>query len=530
MPPAATGRPTGPDAPAPNGTPLLQMRGIVKEFPGVRALDGVDLVVRSGEVHCLLGQNGAGKSTLIKVLSGAHDVDAGTITWRGTDVSFASPQDALDTGIATIYQELDLVEGLSVADNIFLGHERARAGVTRTSESHRAARELLARLGHPEIRPGREVGSLSAAGKQIVSMARALSRDAQVIVMDEPSAVLDPDEVDGLFRVVDDLRSAGTAIVYISHRLEEIRRIGDRLTVLKDGRTVAGDLPARDVPTADLIRLMTGRDVASVYPERRAVPDADPLLRVEGLGRTGEFEDVSFSVRPGEVVGLAGLVGAGRSEVLETIFGARRADHGSVTVGGTTVRAGSVPSAVQAGIGLCPEERKSQGLVLDDLVYRNVSLASLGRFARLGVTTDGDELSAAHEATRAVDVRPDAPTRVVRTLSGGNQQKVVLARWLLRGCRVLLLDEPTRGVDVGARAEIYALVRSLVDDGVAVVVVSSDLDEVIGLSHRVLVVADGRVVHESPAEAIDASGVLERILAVHEHGTSTPLEQRGDVA
>jgi ribose transport system ATP-binding protein len=514
----------------PHDVPLLQMRGIVKEFPGVRALDGVDLTVRAGEVHCLLGQNGAGKSTLIKVLAGAHGVDEGTITWRGEEVTFADPQTALDLGVATIYQELDLVDGLSVADNIFLGHERSRAGITRSAESGRAARALLERLGHPEIRPGREVGSLSAAGKQIVSMARALSRDAQVIVMDEPSAVLDPDEVDGLFRVVDDLRASGTAIIYISHRLEEIRRIGDRLTVLKDGRTVAGDLPAKDTPTAELIRLMTGRDVTSVYPERPVVTATEPLLRVEGLGRSGEFTDVTFDVRPGEVVGIAGLVGAGRSEVLETVFGARRAERGTVTVGGRAVRAGSVPAAVRAGIGLCPEERKSQGLVLDDLVYRNVSLASLGRFARLGVTTDGAELAAAHDATRSVDVRPDAPTRVVRTLSGGNQQKVVLARWLLRGCRVLLLDEPTRGVDVGARAEIYDLVRTLADEGVAVVVVSSDLDEVIGLSHRVLVLADGRVVHESPAERIDPSGVLEHILAVHEHGTPTTTDERGDVA
>lgn len=518
--------------PTPQAPPLLEMRGIVKEFPGVRALDGVDLVVRAGEVHCLLGQNGAGKSTLIKVLAGAHGVDAGTITWRGEDVTFAGPQAALDTGIATIYQELDLVDGLSVADNIFLGHEMSRGGVTRTVEANRAARALLERLGHAEIRPGREVGSLSAAGKQIVSMARALSRDAQVIVMDEPSAVLDPDEVDGLFRVVEDLRAAGTAIIYISHRLEEIRRIGDRLTVLKDGRTVAGDLSAKDTPTSELITLMTGREVSSVFPERPVVTGTEPLLRVEGLTRAGEFEDVSFDVRPGEVVGIAGLVGAGRSEILETVFGARRAHRGTVTVDGTDLRNGSVPAAVRAGIGLCPEERKSQGLVLDDLVYRNVSLASLGRFARLGVSTEGEELAAAHAATRSVDVRPDAPTRVVRTLSGGNQQKVVLARWLLRGCKVLLLDEPTRGVDVGARAEIYALVRTLADEGVAVVVVSSDLDEVIGLSHRVLVVADGRVVHHSPADAIDASGVLERILAVHEHGTDHPTttDQRGDVA
>ncbi|MCW2801098.1 MAG: sugar transporter ATP-binding protein [Aeromicrobium sp.] len=507
--------------------PLLEMRGIVKEFPGVRALDGVDLVVRPGEVHCLLGQNGAGKSTLIKVLSGAHAVDDGSILWNGEPISFADPQAALAAGVATIYQELDLIDGLSVADNIFLGHEKARGGITRDADMNRSARELLKTLGHPEIRPTREVGSLSSAGKQIVSMARALSRRAQIIVMDEPSAVLDPDEVDGLFRVIGDLRSSGAAIIYISHRLEEIRRIGDRLTVLKDGKTVASDLPARDTSTADLIKLMTGATVSSIFPRRTTgLPEVRPLLSVAAIGRDQEFDDVSFDVRPGEIIGLAGLVGAGRSEIIETIFGARKAARGTVTVDGKRLRNGSVDSAVESGLGLCPEERKSQGLILDDAVYRNISLASLDRYARYGISSEGSERRAAHAAARSVDVRPDDPDRIIRTLSGGNQQKVVLARWLLRSCKVLLLDEPTRGVDVGARAEIYALIRELADSGVALVIVSSDIDEVLGLSDRVLVIADGRVVHDGPSDGIDASGVLDRILA--EHDTTT--DQKGDAA
>ena len=508
--------------------PLLEMHGIVKEFPGVRALDGVDLVIRPGEVHCLIGQNGAGKSTLIKVLSGAHAVDGGTILWNGEPITFSDPQAALAAGVATIYQELDLVDGLSVADNIFLGHEKARGGITRDADMNRSARELLKTLGHPEIRPTREVGSLSSAGKQIVSMARALSRRAQVIVMDEPSAVLDPDEVDGLFTVIDDLRASGAAIIYISHRLEEIRRIGDRLTVLKDGKTVASDLPARDTPTADLIKLMTGASVSSIFPRRTTqLPDVAPLLSVATIGRDGEFDDVSFDVRPGEIIGLAGLVGAGRSEIIETIFGARRAGRGSVTVDGKTLRNGSVDSAVRAGLGLCPEERKSQGLILDDAVYRNISLASLDRYARYGISREGAERRAAHEAARSVDVRPDNPDRIIRTLSGGNQQKVVLARWLLRSCKVLLLDEPTRGVDVGARAEIYTLIRDLADAGVALVIVSSDIDEVLGLSDRVLVIADGHVVHDGPSDAIDASGVLDHILVEHEN---IATDQKGDAA
>ncbi|MBW9207237.1 sugar ABC transporter ATP-binding protein [Mumia sp. zg.B17] len=513
--------------------PLLQLTGIVKEFPGVRALDGVDLVVRAGEVHCLLGQNGAGKSTLIKVLAGAYTPDEGEIVMDGDAVTFGDPQAALAAGIATIYQELDLVDGLSVADNIFLGHEKTRLGFSRVGDSHRAARDLLTSLGHPEIRPSRETGSLSAAGKQIVSMARALSRQARVIVMDEPSAVLDPDEVDGLFRVIEELRASGQAIIYISHRLEEIRRIGDRLTVLKDGRTVASDLPAGETPTAELITLMTGRDVSAEFPRRTTpLPDADPLLVVEGLGREGEFEDVSFEVRPGEILGFAGLVGAGRSEIVETVYGARRAQRGSVTVDGRRLRPGSVDVAVGAGLGLCPEERKSQGLVLDEAVYRNISLGTLPRFSRLGVTRESAERTAAHAAARSVDLRPDDPDRVTRTLSGGNQQKVVLARWLLRSCRVLLLDEPTRGVDVGARSEIYGLIRRLADDGVAVIVVSSDIDEVLGLSDRVMVVADGRIVHAGPADDLDAHAVLDRILSGNEPTGNEPTgnESKGDAA
>jgi ribose transport system ATP-binding protein len=330
-----------------------------------------------------------------------------------------------------------------------------------------------------------------------------------------------------LFRVVEELRSSGAAIIYISHRLEEIRRIGDRLTVLKDGRTVASDLPARDTPTSELITLMTGRTVSSVFPRRTtSLPDEAPLLEVDGISRDGEFSDVSFGVRAGEIVGIAGLVGAGRSEIIETVYGARRASHGSVSVGGHKLRNGSVSAAVTAGLGLCPEERKSQGLVLDDAVYRNISLASLDRFAQYGISREGAERKAAQEAARSVDVRPDDPNRIIRTLSGGNQQKVVLARWLLRSCKVLLLDEPTRGVDVGARAEIYALIRELADSGVALVIVSSDIEEVLGLSDRVLVVADGHVVHDGPSDAINPSGVLDRILAEHDSTT----DKKDDVA
>jgi len=492
---------------------LLTMRDIVKLFPGVRALDHVDLEVREGEVHCLLGQNGAGKSTLIKVLSGSHQPDEGEITWLGEPVSLSSPTAAIKQGIATIYQELDLVPGLSVAENIFLGHEPNTLGVTLRSHARRRAAALMKRLGHGDIRVSREVGTLSAANQQIVSMARALSRDARLLIMDEPSAALGQEEVSNLFRVIRDLTADGVAIVYISHRLEEIREIGDRVTVLKDGKTVAAGLDARETSTRAFIQLMTGRDIEYVFPPREKVDASAPVvLGVEGLSMQPIFDDVSFQVHAGEIVGLAGLVGSGRSEILETIFGARRATAGEVSVDGTKLRNGSLPGAVKAGIGLAPEERKSQGLLLDQAVYRNITISTMGRFSKAGFIDGSAERKVAEEYVKSLDVRPAGVERAVRTLSGGNQQKIVLARWLLRECRVLLLDEPTRGVDVGARSEIYALVRNLAADGVAVVVVSSEVEEVLGLADRVLVIREGKVVHEGPTDEIDEHGVLDLVM------------------
>ncbi|MEU6572498.1 sugar ABC transporter ATP-binding protein [Streptomyces sp. NPDC046805] len=496
--------------------PLLSMSGITKSFPGVRALDGVDLDVQAGEVHCLLGQNGAGKSTLIKVLAGAHQPDTGTIRWRGEPIALRSPLAAMRLGIATIYQELDLVEHLPVAENVHLGHEPTAAGfVVRGKAARTSTASVLRRLGHPEIQPTRLVGELSAAQQQIVSMARALSHDVRLIVMDEPSAALDPDEVDNLFRIVGDLTADGVAVVYISHRLEEIRRIGDRVTVLKDGRAVAGGLPARTTPTREVVALMTGRSVEYVFPERPTpapVPDVAPVLEVRGLSREGEFEPLDLAVHPGEIVGLAGLVGSGRSEILETIYGARRPTGGQVLVDGSPLRPGSVRSAVRAGVGLAPEERKAQALLMLESVTRNVSVSSLSRFSRGGWIDRRSERSATRAAVRELSLRPDNPSVPVRTLSGGNQQKAVLARWLLRGCRVLLLDEPTRGVDVGARAELYAVVRRLADEGLAVLLVSSELPEVLGLADRVLVLREGSVVHEAPACELDEHRVLDLVL------------------
>jgi ribose transport system ATP-binding protein len=386
-------------------------------------------------------------------------------------------------------------------------------------------------------------------------MARALSHDVRLIIMDEPSAALDPDEVDNLFRIVKDLTTEGVAVVYISHQLEEIRRIGDRVSVLKDGRVAARDLPARTTPTSELVARMTGRDVQYAFPRKRGMPNTgaetgtdetgtdetgthetgtekagtgkaktgktagpggassvEPVLAARGLARKGEFEAVDLELRPGEIVGLAGLVGSGRSELLETLYGARRPTAGRVLVDGQPLRPGSIVAAVRAGIGLAPEERKSQALLMLESVTRNVSLSSLPRFSRGGWLDRVRERADAHRHVSDLALSPDDPERPVSTLSGGNQQKAVLARWLLRGCRVLLLDEPTRGVDVGARAELYAVVRRLADSGVCVLLVSSELPEVLGLADRVLVLREGRVVHEAPAHELDEHRVLDLVM------------------
>ncbi|GHD04835.1 sugar ABC transporter ATP-binding protein [Zhihengliuella salsuginis] len=492
---------------------MLRVRGLSKRFAAVQALKGVDLDVRAGEVHCVMGQNGAGKSTLIKTLSGVHQPDEGEIFWEGGKVELHSPTAALDLGIATMYQELDVVDGLTVAENIFLGHERASRGVLHVKKTNATARALLQRLGHGGLSPSREVGSLSAANKQIVSMARALSRDTKLIIMDEPSAILDAGEVENLFRVVRELTAQGIAVVYISHRLEEIRQIGDRISVIKDGQSTASGLHVTDTPKAELIRLMTGREVANVFPERTPVAaDAPVVLDVDGVELAGHFEKLSFTVRAGEILGFAGLVGSQRSEIIETIYGARKATSGRVSVNGKRLAAGSVSAAVDAGIGLSPEERKSQGLILEEPIYKNVTLSTFARFARTGLLDEAAERRAAREQIDALELRPADPDRPARTLSGGNQQKILLARWLVHGTSVLLLDEPTRGVDVGARAEIYALIRRLADSGTAIIVISSEIEEVLGLADNVLVVDDGNVLTQTEATDIDEHGVLDLIM------------------
>jgi ribose transport system ATP-binding protein len=492
---------------------LLEVRGLVKVYPGVTALGGVDLDVATGEVHCLVGQNGAGKSTLIKCVSGAAAPTSGTIRLLGRELGGGRPGAALAAGVATIYQELDLVADLSVAANIFLGHER-RIGRIGPLLDHRGmrreARELLGRLGHAALDPDARVGALRPAGKQIVSIARALSRDVRLLIMDEPSAILDPPEVDALFAVVRRLTADGVGVIYISHRLDEIARIGDRITVLRDGATVARNLPAT-TGIDELIQLMIGRSLSGLFPKRNAVL-GDVVLQVRGVARRPVLAETSLEVRAGEILGIAGLVGAGRSELLRAIAGVDRTDRGAVAIGDRTLPRGRPDLAVAAGIGLAPEERKSQGLWLDWTQVRNVTIADLARLGRGPFTDAAAERRAAAAQLRALAVRPDDPMRRAGELSGGNQQKLVVARWLVHRAQVLLLDEPTRGVDVGARADAYRVIAELAAGGVAVVMVSSELAELVGFCDRILVMREGAVVGELRGETATEEQILRYAL------------------
>jgi ribose transport system ATP-binding protein len=501
-------------------TPVLEVRGLVKEYPGVRALDGVDFSVLPGEVHCMVGPNGAGKTTLIKCVSGAVTPTEGEILLDGEPVSVGDPLAALDNGVATIYQELDLVEDLTVAESIFLGHEPRRLGLLDLDRMRRQTREVLRRLDHEGISPRAYVRDLRPAAQQVVSIARALSRDVRLLIMDEPSAILDDRDIDTMFGVVRRLTEGGVGVVYISHRLDEVRRIGDRVTVLTDGQTVATGLPA-DTPADDLVERMVGRRVEQLYPERRR-GTREVLLEVQGLTALPDVKDVSFRVHAGEVLGIGGLVGAGRSELLRAVYGLEARDAGEVELDGSALPAGRPDRAIAAGLGLAPEDRKSQGLFLDWSQAKNVSLADLGRFRRGPLLSPGAERAAVREQLQVLNTVPDDPDRIVRELSGGNQQKVVLARWLLRRCRVLLLDEPTRGVDVATKAELYGVIGDLADAGLGVVVVSSELEELAELCTRVLVMREGRLVAE-----VDGAEATELELLRHAVA-GTPAALRHD--
>ncbi len=489
--------------------PILEVRGLVKEYPGVRALSGVDFDVRAGEVHCIVGPNGAGKSTLIKCVAGVVEPTAGEVRIDGEPVPAGEPSAAIARGVATIYQERDLVEDLTVAQNVFLGHELRRGGLLDRARMRRETVELLRRINHATMPPGMYVRDLRPAGQQVVSIARALSHDVRVLIMDEPSAILDDNEIETLFDVVRHLTAEGVGVVYISHRLDEIRRIGDRVTVLREGATVVSGLPA-DTPSDDLVTRMVGRELDRLLPER-PVGGGEVLLEVEGLRRLPDVKEASFRLHAGEVLGIAGLVGSGRSELLRAVAGVDPRDAGEVWVEGHRLPSGRPGRAIAAGLGLAPEDRKSQALLLDWDLTKNVTLADLGRFQR-GVLRVRAERAAAEEQLRALQTTPSDGSRMARELSGGNQQKVVLARWLLRRSRILLLDEPTRGVDVAAKVELYRLMADLAGEGFGVIMVSSEIEELCGLCTRILIMREGELVDELDGAEATELEVLRRAM------------------
>jgi ribose transport system ATP-binding protein len=490
-------------APAP---PLLALHGVTKRFPGVVALDAVDLAVEAGRVHALVGENGAGKSTLLKIVAGADRPDAGTIALDGRVVTFSEPREALSAGITVIYQELSLVPQLSAEANIFLGMEPARHGLLDRAASAARAGEALRSLG-AEFAPSTPAGDLSVAERQLVELARALARDARLIAMDEPTATLSHLETERLFDQIRRLCERGIAVIFVSHRLEEVRRLAADVTVLRDGRRVFTGAAAV-VDEASLIRHMVGRDIEYARLPAAAAPGGAPLLDVKELARRGRFAGVSLALRRGEIVGLAGLVGAGRTEVARCIAGADPFDAGSMTLDGARFHPASPRDAIARGVVYLPEDRKTQGLVLGMNVRENATLPTLARFSVRGVIRRRAEREAAARQTAAVELRPPEIEREAGTLSGGNQQKVVLAKWLLADADVLMFDEPTRGVDVATKVELHRLIRALADAGKAVLVISSELPEILALADRIVVMREGAVAGELPGDGATAERVL----------------------
>jgi ribose transport system ATP-binding protein len=493
--------------PPPDARVVLEMRGIDKEFPGARALRAVDLSVRAGEIHGLVGENGAGKSTLIKILAGAYDRDAGEILIDGEPVEAGSPHEMLRRGVAVIYQEPSLAPHLTVAENVFMGRLPARGpGIVDWRRLNQDTAVVAQRLGL-DLQPSMSVGRLNVAHRQMVEIAKALSRDARIIVLDEPSAVLADAELAGLFGVMRRLAERGVAFIYISHRLNEVFQITERVTVMKDGRVVATETTAALTPER-LVRLMVGRELVD-RDATRPLPDGPVALHVRGVSRAGALRDVSFSVRAGEILGIAGLAGSGRSELLRVLHGADPMESGTIEVFGSPAMLRSPRDAIALGIGLLTEDRKGDGLVLQQSVAVNVTLGNMDDVAPRGVIHAHRERRVVQDAIDRLAIRTPGPGAPVRNLSGGNQQKVIFARWLHAECRILLVDEPTRGVDVGAKREIHDLLRNLAERGVAVVMVSSELPEILAMSDRILVMREGAVAAElSRAEATE-----ERIMA-----------------
>ena len=497
--------------------PAVSVRGLTKTYPGVRALDGVDLDVLPGEVHVLLGENGAGKSTLVKILSGAIQPDRGNIAIDGQPVALPTPHAAQQAGISTVHQELSLVPDLTVAQNLFLGQElvHSRAAFLDGSAMNRRASELLAALGL-HLDPELPVRRLSLAVRQVVEIVRALSRHPRVLILDEPTSSLTEQEATELFTRVRQITAEGVGVIYISHRLEELAQIADRVTVMRDGRIVSAGLPV-STPLPELVRLMVGREVGEEFPARQSTP-GDLLLKVRNLTIPGRVEDVSFDVHAGEIVGVFGLVGAGRTELLRGLYGLDPAS-GTIELSGHRLDGGNPSRSLHHGLALVPEDRHGWGLVLPMSIQDNISLSALDQCTSWGILRRSRVADLGQRFMAAMRIKARSGTTSVGTLSGGNQQKVVIARTLAAGSQVLLLDEPTRGVDIGAKIEIYELVATLAAEGKAVVVVSSELPEVVGLSDRILVMRQGRISAEFSRATATPEALLNAAMT-HDKGAA----------
>jgi ABC-type sugar transport system ATPase subunit len=490
---------------------ILELRGLHKTFPGVVALDNVDFDVRRGEVHALLGANGAGKSTLIKIVAGLYRADAGEIRIDGRPVELRDTQTARALGVSVIYQDLALVPHLSVAENLFLGHElMTPLGLIDWRRTHAEARRLLAPLGI-DIPTDAKISSLSMGQRQLVEIAKAFGIEAKLLVLDEPTASLSRGEAESLFVLIRKLAQSGVGIIYVSHRLEEIAPLVNRVTVLRDGRSV-GTYPVDQLDRRNVVALITGQDWRSSERSRRSARSiGEPLLELHHLGRAREFEDISLTLRRSEILVLTGLVGAGRTELLETIFGARRAATGEIRVGGKTVKFAGPRDAIRSGIALLPEDRRGHGLAVILPVVANMTLASLGQFVGRLLLHPKQELQHARRMIGELAIKTPSPFQAAGLLSGGNQQKLVLAKWLSTSAEIFLLDEPTQGVDVGTKDEIYRLIRGLAASGKAVLVVSSDLEEVMEIGDRILAIRRGRIVGEFRNDALDPSLLVDAI-------------------